>query len=87
VLGDEGLHAGLFNASGLPTSTSRARAQPSFDKQFVRDYCEKPRLGQDRARAPSSPRDVVAGTRAPRYVEAFRAANNRDRIRRLPRQP
>jgi phosphoribosylaminoimidazole-succinocarboxamide synthase len=44
-------------------------AQPSFDKQFVRDYCES--LGWDKADpGPELPEDVVAGTRA-RYVEAF----------------
>jgi phosphoribosylaminoimidazole-succinocarboxamide synthase len=44
-------------------------AQPSFDKQFVRDYCES--LGWDKtAPGPELPEDVVAGTRA-RYVEAF----------------
>jgi phosphoribosylaminoimidazole-succinocarboxamide synthase len=43
--------------------------QPSFDKQFVRDYCES--LGWDKAApGPELPDDVVAGTRA-RYVEAF----------------
>ena len=42
---------------------------PSFDKQFVRDYCES--LGWDKATpGPELPEDVVAGTRA-RYVEAF----------------
>jgi phosphoribosylaminoimidazole-succinocarboxamide synthase len=45
------------------------RAQPSFDKQFVRDYCES--LGWDKtAPGPELPDDVVAGTRA-RYIEAF----------------
>jgi phosphoribosylaminoimidazole-succinocarboxamide synthase len=44
-------------------------AQPSFDKQFVRDYCES--LGWDKtAPGPELPEDVVTGTRA-RYVEAF----------------
>ncbi|HZT45419.1 MAG TPA: phosphoribosylaminoimidazolesuccinocarboxamide synthase [Gaiellaceae bacterium] len=44
-------------------------AQPSFDKQFVRDYCES--LGWDKTPpGPELPGDVVAGTRA-RYVEAF----------------
>ena len=44
-------------------------AQPSFDKQFVRDYCEA--QGWDKtAPGPDLPDDVVAGTRA-RYVEAF----------------
>jgi phosphoribosylaminoimidazole-succinocarboxamide synthase len=43
--------------------------QPSFDKQFVRDYCE--RLGWDKTPpGPELPEEVVAGTRA-RYVEAF----------------
>jgi phosphoribosylaminoimidazole-succinocarboxamide synthase len=43
--------------------------QPSFDKQFVRDYCES--LGWDKAApGPELPDDVVAGTRQ-RYVEAF----------------
>jgi phosphoribosylaminoimidazole-succinocarboxamide synthase len=43
--------------------------QPSFDKQFVRDYCEA--LGWDKtAPGPELPEEVVAGTRA-RYVEAF----------------
>jgi phosphoribosylaminoimidazole-succinocarboxamide synthase len=43
--------------------------QPSFDKQFVRDFCES--LGWDKTPpGPELPGDVVAGTRA-RYVEAF----------------
>jgi phosphoribosylaminoimidazole-succinocarboxamide synthase len=42
---------------------------PSFDKQFVRDYCES--LGWDKtAPGPELTDEVVAGTRA-RYVEAF----------------
>ena len=45
------------------------RPQPSFDKQFVRDYCES--LGWDKTPpGPELPEEVVAGTRA-RYVEAF----------------
>jgi phosphoribosylaminoimidazole-succinocarboxamide synthase len=43
--------------------------QPSFDKQFVRDYCES--LGWDKTPpGPELPEHVIAGTRA-RYVEAF----------------
>jgi phosphoribosylaminoimidazole-succinocarboxamide synthase len=43
--------------------------QPSFDKQFVRDYTET--LGWDKTPpGPDVPPAVVAGTRA-RYVEAF----------------
>jgi phosphoribosylaminoimidazole-succinocarboxamide synthase len=45
------------------------RAQPSYDKQYVRDYCES--LGWDKtAPGPELPADVVEGTRD-RYVEAF----------------
>jgi phosphoribosylaminoimidazole-succinocarboxamide synthase len=44
-------------------------AQPSFDKQFARDYCES--LGWAKTEpGPELPGAVVAGTRA-RYVEAF----------------
>jgi phosphoribosylaminoimidazole-succinocarboxamide synthase len=43
--------------------------QPSFDKQFVRDYCES--LDWDKTYpGPELPADVVEGTRA-RYAEAF----------------
>ncbi len=43
--------------------------QPSFDKQFARDYCES--IGWDKDYpGPELPDDVVAGTRD-RYVEAF----------------
>jgi phosphoribosylaminoimidazole-succinocarboxamide synthase len=42
---------------------------PSYDKQFVRDYCES--LGWDKtAPGPELPDAVVTGTRA-RYIEAF----------------
>ena len=43
--------------------------QPSFDKQFVRNWCLA--TGWDRtAPGPELPQDVVAGTRA-RYIDAF----------------
>ena len=45
------------------------RPQPSFDKQYARDWCAE--TGWDRTEpGPELPADVVAGTRA-RYVEAF----------------
>jgi phosphoribosylaminoimidazole-succinocarboxamide synthase len=51
------------------------RSQPSFDKQFVRDYCET--LGWDKTDpGPELPDDVVSGTRA-RYVEAFERLTQR----------
>jgi phosphoribosylaminoimidazole-succinocarboxamide synthase len=43
--------------------------QPSFDKQYVRDFCEKTGWNKTYP-GPELPADVVAGTRA-RYVEAF----------------
>jgi len=44
-------------------------AQPSFDKQFVRDWCER-RGWNKEAPGPELPHEIVAGTRA-RYIEAF----------------
>jgi phosphoribosylaminoimidazole-succinocarboxamide synthase len=43
--------------------------QPSFDKQFVRDYCETLGWGKTYP-GPELPTDVVEGTRA-RYIDAF----------------
>ena len=46
--------------------------QPSFDKQFVRDWLET--TGWDKASPPPAlPEEVVARTRE-KYVEAYRAA-------------
>jgi phosphoribosylaminoimidazole-succinocarboxamide synthase len=50
--------------------------QPSFDKQFVRDYLERIRWNK-RPPVPSLPDDVIEGTRA-RYLEAFRLLTGRD---------
>jgi phosphoribosylaminoimidazole-succinocarboxamide synthase len=47
--------------------------QPSFDKQFVRDWLTSPASGWDRASGttpPALPDDVVAKTRA-KYIEAY----------------
>ncbi|MCC9173559.1 phosphoribosylaminoimidazolesuccinocarboxamide synthase [Arthrobacter sp. zg-Y179] len=49
------------------------QAQPSFDKQYVRDWLTSPASGWDRHSAappPALPADVVERTRA-RYVEAY----------------
>jgi phosphoribosylaminoimidazole-succinocarboxamide synthase len=48
-------------------------AQPSFDKQYVRDWLVSPESGWDRAAGglpPPLPEEVVAATRE-RYVEAY----------------
>jgi phosphoribosylaminoimidazole-succinocarboxamide synthase len=53
--------------------------QPSFDKQYVRDWLTGPESGWDRAAdgpPPSMPDDVVAATRA-RYVEAYERISGR----------
>jgi phosphoribosylaminoimidazole-succinocarboxamide synthase len=68
VLGDEALtpdSSRFWPADGYEPGGG----QPSFDKQFVRDYCEE--LGWDKTPpGPDLPEEVVAGTQA-RYLEAF----------------
>ncbi len=50
--------------------------QPSFDKQFVRDYLE--RIGWNkRPPAPTLPDDIVEATRG-KYLEAFRRLTGRE---------
>jgi phosphoribosylaminoimidazole-succinocarboxamide synthase len=68
VLGDEALTPD--SSRFWPADEYRpGSSPPSFDKQFVRDYCES--LGWDKTDpGPEVPADVAAGTRA-RYVEAF----------------
>ncbi len=51
-------------------------AQPSFDKQFVRDYLERIRWNKQPP-VPSLPDDVVAQTRD-KYVDAFRRLTGRE---------
>lgn len=70
VLGDEVLTPD--SARFWPASQWRAgQVQPSFDKQFVRDWLSSPEANWDRSGDPPPlPDDVVAATRA-RYVEAY----------------
>ena len=51
-------------------------AQPSFDKQFVRDYLERIRWNKQPP-VPSLPADVVEKTRE-KYVEAYRRLTGRE---------
>jgi phosphoribosylaminoimidazole-succinocarboxamide synthase len=68
VLGDEALTPDSSRFWPL-AAYAPGRAQPSFDKQFVRDWCE--RTGWNKTPpGPELPDDVVEGTRA-RYAEAF----------------
>jgi len=68
LLGDEALtpdSSRYWPAEGFEVG----RSQPSFDKQYVRDWAS--RSGWDKLPpAPAIPDDVVAGTRA-RYLEAY----------------
>jgi phosphoribosylaminoimidazole-succinocarboxamide synthase len=54
------------------------RSQPSYDKQFVRDYLSKLDWNKTPP-GPELPDDVVTGTRE-RYRQAFRALTTRDRF-------
>jgi phosphoribosylaminoimidazole-succinocarboxamide synthase len=56
-------------------SYSPGGAQPSFDKQYVRDYLESIRWDKQ-APAPSLPDEVIAKTRE-KYLEAFRLITGR----------
>jgi phosphoribosylaminoimidazole-succinocarboxamide synthase len=58
---------------------SPGRAQPSYDKQYVRDWLTSPASGWDRSSGeppPPLPDDVVARTRA-RYIEAYERLTGR----------
>ena len=57
-------------------SFSPGRPQPSFDKQFVRDYLERSGWAKQ-APAPALPADVVQATRA-RYLEAYRRLTGKE---------
>jgi phosphoribosylaminoimidazole-succinocarboxamide synthase len=52
------------------------RAQPSFDKQFVRDYLEQIRWNKQPP-VPSLPDEVVVRTRE-KYIEAFRRLSGKE---------
>ncbi len=80
VLGDEALTPDSSRFWPLD-GYEPGRAQPSFDKQFVRDWCEE--TGWDKAPpGPALPQGVVDGTRA-RYVEAFELLTGREFARYL----
>ena len=68
VLGDEAVTPD--SSRFWPTDAYKPGGpQPSYDKQFVRDYAES--LGWDKTEpGPELPDEVVSGTRA-RYLEAF----------------
>jgi phosphoribosylaminoimidazole-succinocarboxamide synthase len=78
VLGDEVLtpdSSRFWPAEGYQPG----RVQPSFDKQFVRDWLTSTASGWDRASdtpPPALPADVVAATSA-RYIEAYEAISGR----------
>jgi phosphoribosylaminoimidazole-succinocarboxamide synthase len=68
VLGDEALTPD--SSRFWPADTYEpGRSQDSFDKQFVRDYCETTGWNKEYP-GPEIPADVVADTRS-KYIEAF----------------
>jgi phosphoribosylaminoimidazole-succinocarboxamide synthase len=68
VLGDEALTPD--SSRFWPADTYQpGRGQDSFDKQFVRDYCETVNWDKT-APGPEIPAEVVADTRS-KYIEAF----------------
>jgi phosphoribosylaminoimidazole-succinocarboxamide synthase len=68
VLGDEALTPD--SSRFWPADTYEpGRGQDSFDKQFVRDYCETVNWNKT-APGPEIPAEVVADTRS-KYIEAF----------------
>jgi phosphoribosylaminoimidazole-succinocarboxamide synthase len=78
VLGDEALTPDS-SRFWPPDAWAPGRAQPSFDKQFVRDWLTSPASGWDRTsreRPPPLPDDVVVRTRD-RYMEAYERITGR----------
>ncbi len=79
VLGDEVLTPD--SSRYWPAETwAPGTAQPSYDKQYVRDWLTSPESGWDRASdapPPPLPDDVVANTRA-RYVLAYERLTGRE---------
>jgi phosphoribosylaminoimidazole-succinocarboxamide synthase len=79
VLGDEVLTPD--SSRFWPAETwSPGRSQPSFDKQYVRDWLTSPASGWDRASdtpPPPLPDDVARRTRE-RYLEAYRLLTGED---------
>jgi len=60
-------------------SYAPGRSQPSFDKQYVRDWLTSPASGWERASEtppPPLPDDIVTATRA-RYIEAYERITGR----------
>jgi phosphoribosylaminoimidazole-succinocarboxamide synthase len=73
VLGDEALTPDSSRFWPADSYTP-GRSQESFDKQYVRDFCET--TGWDKTSpGPELPEDVVSRTRA-KYVEAFERLTN-----------
>lgn len=78
VLGDEALTPD--SSRFWPADAwAPGRTQPSYDKQFVRDWLTSPAAGWDRASGeppPPLPEEVVARTRA-KYVQAYERLTGR----------
>jgi phosphoribosylaminoimidazole-succinocarboxamide synthase len=78
VLGDEVLTPDSSRFWPIDT-WQPGRAQPSYDKQYVRDWLTSPASGWDKAgdiAPPPLPQDVVEATRA-KYIEAYERLTGR----------
>ena len=71
-----GPDARLVTVLAAATSYEPGHGQPSFDKQYVRDYLEEIRWNKQPP-VPSLPDDVVRRTRE-KYVDAFRRLSGRE---------
>ena len=69
ILIDEVFYARQFPGSGPADQYQPGRGQPSFDKQFVRDWLEQAAWDKN-SPPPALPEDVVVKTRQ-KYVEAY----------------
>ena len=79
VLADEALtpdSSRYWAISEYGAAFEAGRPQPSFDKQFVRDYLESIRWNKQ-APAPALTDDVISRTRA-KYLEAYRLLTGRE---------
>lgn len=83
VLADEALtpdSSRFWPAETWEQHVQEGKAQPSFDKQYVRDWLTSPASGWDRGSEtapPALPEDVVSATRE-RYLDAYRRLTGQD---------
>lgn len=83
VLADEALtpdSSRFWPAETWEQHVREGKAQPSFDKQYVRDWLTSPASGWDKGSGdvpPALPQDIVSATRE-RYLDAYRRLTGQD---------